>query len=104
MVSMLSFMQTLFLFLLAALSVASAWDISNENDRHGCQAHSKNPLDGCDQQRTIFVDLVSSSSKYKTVQSGRSSWACIKLSLTKKQLWHHYQTIQVKTSAHNAQV
>jgi hypothetical protein len=73
MARILRFVQTLVLFFVATFSLVSAWDIGNENDRHGCQAYSKNPLDGCDQKRTLFVDLVSSSAKYKTVQSGRSS-------------------------------
>lgn len=59
----------LLLFIAALLSVVSAWDIGNENDRHGCQAYSQNPLDGCDQSKTLFVG-VGSKSKFKTVQSG----------------------------------
>jgi hypothetical protein len=67
------FLSTLVLLLAGFLSLASAWDISNENDREGCQAYSKNPLDGCDQERTVFVDAVSPQSKFKTVQSGKTS-------------------------------
>lgn len=55
--------------LAATLSLASAWDISNANDRHACQLHSRNPLQGCDHQRTVFVD-VGGNSKFQTVQSG----------------------------------
>jgi hypothetical protein len=66
------FLSTLVLLISALLSLASAWDIGNENDREGCQAYSKNPLEGCDQQRTVFVDVVSPQSKFKTVQSGKT--------------------------------
>jgi hypothetical protein len=60
------------LFLATALSLVSAWDISNANDRHACQLHSKNPLEGCDQGRTVFVDTVGVNSKFQTVQSGNT--------------------------------
>lgn len=66
-------LQALLLFLTAFLSLISAWDISNDKDRHGCQAHSKNPLQGCDLGKTVFVDFVGNSSKFKTVQSGKAS-------------------------------
>jgi hypothetical protein len=66
------FLSTLVLLLAAFLSLASAWDISNENDREGCQAYSRNPLEGCDQERTVFVDVVSPQAKFKTVQSGKT--------------------------------
>jgi hypothetical protein len=62
--------QALVFFLATFLSLVSGWDIGNQNDRHGCQSYSRNPVDGCDKERTVFVDLVSSTSKYKTVQSG----------------------------------
>ena len=62
-------MRLLFPFIAAALSLASAWDISNVNDRRACQSHSQNPLEGCDHERTVFVD-VGGNSKFKTVQSG----------------------------------
>jgi hypothetical protein len=63
-----------FIVVFAALfSLVWSWDIGNENDRHGCQAYSKNPLDGCDQKKTLFVDAVSNKSKFKTVQSGGNS-------------------------------
>ncbi|KAH7419264.1 carbohydrate esterase family 8 protein [Cadophora sp. MPI-SDFR-AT-0126] len=60
-----------FLILISAfLTLASAgWDIGSSKDRHACQAKTRNPLDGCDTRRTLYVDAVSSSSKYKTVQS-----------------------------------
>ena len=64
--------QALLLFFAAFLSFVSAWDISNQNDRHGCQGYSQDPLEGCDRERTVFVDVVSPESKYKTVQSGRN--------------------------------
>jgi len=52
------------------LSFVTAWDISNENDRHGCQSYSKNPLEGCDSTKTV---LVGKTSKFKTVQSAVAS-------------------------------
>ena len=58
---------SLALLLGTLLSFVAAWDISNESDRCGCQAYSKNPLDGCDSSKTIFVGK---TSKFKTVQSG----------------------------------
>jgi hypothetical protein len=66
-------LQALVFFLAALLSLVSGWDIGNQNDRHGCQAYSRDPMDGCDKERTVFVDFVSSTSKYKTVQSGMAS-------------------------------
>jgi hypothetical protein len=66
-------LQALVLFFAVFPSLVSGWDISDQNDRHGCQAYSKDPLDGCDHERTIFVDVVGSDSKYKTVQSGMAS-------------------------------
>jgi hypothetical protein len=63
-------MRPLLPFLAAALSLVSAWDIGNPSDRHACQSYSGNPLEGCDQERTVFVD-VGGDSKFKTVQSGR---------------------------------
>lgn len=50
--------------------VSAGWDIGSSKDRKACQAKTVNPLDGCDTRRTLYVDAVSSSSKYKTVQSG----------------------------------
>ena len=61
----------LLLFLATFLSLVSGWDINSQNDRHSCQAHSRDPLEGCDRKRTVYVDVVSSDSKYKTVQSGK---------------------------------
>jgi hypothetical protein len=58
---------SLALLLGALLSFVAAWDISDEDDRCGCQAYSKRPLDGCDRSKTIFVGR---NSKFKTVQSG----------------------------------
>ena len=63
-------MRPLLPFLAAALSLVSAWDIGNPNERHACQSYSGNPLEGCDQERTVFVD-VGGDSKFKTVQSGK---------------------------------
>lgn len=64
--------QVLLLLFATFLSLVSGWNINSQNDRHGCQAHSRDPLEGCDRERTVFVDFVSSDSMYKTVQSGRS--------------------------------
>jgi hypothetical protein len=64
-------LQALLLFIASFLSFTSAWDINDQNDRHGCQAYSRDPLEGCDRERTVYVDVVSSNSKYKTVQSGK---------------------------------
>ncbi len=64
--------QALLLFLTTLLSFVSAWDINNHNDRHDCQGYSQDPLEGCDRERTVFVDVVSPESKYKTVQSGKN--------------------------------
>lgn len=58
------------LLLLAFISRVSAWDISNERDRHGCQALTRNPVEGCDEERTVFVDSVGADAEFKTVQSG----------------------------------
>jgi hypothetical protein len=64
--------QAMLLLLAALSSFVSAWYINNENDRHGCQGYSKDPLEGRDRERTVFVDFVSPESKYKTVQSGKN--------------------------------
>ena len=69
------FPRPLLILITFLLPIALAWDISNENDRHGCQAPSRNPLEGCDLQRTIYVDRVSNSSRFKTVQSGRPPYS-----------------------------
>ena len=66
-------MSSIFLLLAAVLSVVAAWDIGNEGDRHGCQAWSRNPLAGCDQRRTLFVNGADSKAQFKTVQSGKKS-------------------------------
>jgi hypothetical protein len=55
------------------LPFASGWDIARDLDRHLCQSHSRNPLNGCDPEKTVLVDSVSRDSKYKTVQSGSGS-------------------------------
>ncbi|KAH8668089.1 carbohydrate esterase family 8 protein [Tricladium varicosporioides] len=62
-------LHSLICFLISYLSLVAGWDISNKNDRHLCQARSRNPLAGCDSKKTVFVDVVSSTSKFKTVQS-----------------------------------
>jgi hypothetical protein len=58
---------SLVVLLAAFLSFVAAWDISNFNDRSGCQAYSRNPMDGCDSSKTVFVGK---TSNFKTVQSG----------------------------------
>lgn len=60
---------------LSLLSLVYAWSIDNASDRYACQKHSKNPLEGCDVEKTVFVDIVgnSSTSKFKTVQSAVAS-------------------------------
>jgi hypothetical protein len=55
---------------LSLISLVSAWDINNYNDRRACQAHSKNPKTGCDPKKTLLVDPVSPNADFKTVQSG----------------------------------
>jgi hypothetical protein len=61
----------MFLAILATfLSFVAGWDISNDNDRCGCQAYSKNPLQGCDKTKTVYVDPVPGKAKFSTVQSG----------------------------------
>jgi hypothetical protein len=65
--------QTLVVLLVAFLSAAAGWDIGNENDRCGCQAYSANPLDGCDQTRTIYVDKIPGKAHFTTVQAGRTN-------------------------------
>ena len=64
-------LQALVVLFAAFISFVAGWDIGNQNDRHGCQAYSSDPLHGCDRERTVFVDVVSSQSKFKTVQSGK---------------------------------
>ncbi|KAM3075530.1 hypothetical protein ACMFMG_007673 [Clarireedia jacksonii] len=66
------------LLLLSALHLVAAtksWDINNEKHRLSCQAHTSNPLEGCDVKRTKFVDSVGGGgySSFKTVQSAVAS-------------------------------
>jgi hypothetical protein len=61
----------LVLFFATFVSLSLGWDINSQNDRHSCQAHSRDPLEGCDRKRTVYVDVVSNNSQYKTVQSGK---------------------------------
>jgi hypothetical protein len=66
---------SVFLLLLSILHLVAAttsWNINNEKHRKSCQAHTKNPLEGCDVKRTKFVDPVGAggNSTFKTVQSG----------------------------------
>ena len=59
------------LFLASLLPIVSAsWNINSETHRHACQKHSKNPLQGCDLQKTKYVDFAGNGSNFKTVQSG----------------------------------
>ncbi len=91
-------LQALILLFVALLSLVSGWDVDNQNDRHGCQAYSEDPIDGCDRERTLFVDVVSSTSKYKTVQSGKTYSHSYSSSreLIEAKLWHHCQTTLVE--------
>jgi hypothetical protein len=87
------------LFLTAFLTFASAWDINNDNDRLNCQSRTRNPLAGCDQKKTVFVDFVSANSKFKTVQSGMSPGRLPSIQkLIGLQLWHHCQITLVSPS------
>lgn len=54
----------------SGIAVAAAWDIGNLNDRYACQSlhHGRSPLDGCDAQRTLYVNAAGNTT-YKTVQS-----------------------------------
>lgn len=67
------FFRSYFLLLMMLVSLASAWDINNDNDRHRCQLPSRNPLEGCDSGKTRYVDVGGNSSDFQTVQSGASS-------------------------------
>jgi hypothetical protein len=58
------------LLLLSAPSFVSAWDINNNGDRRSCQDPAGAPLEGCDKDKTIFVDAVNPAAQFKTVQSG----------------------------------
>lgn len=40
---------------LVLVSGVAGWDISNERDRQSCQSRSRNPLDGCQVGKTVFV-------------------------------------------------
>jgi len=61
--------------LLSLISLVLGWSIDNDHDRKMCQHHSQNPMDGCDSKKTVFVDVVGSDSKFKSVQSGISFFA-----------------------------
>ena len=58
------------LLLLSALSLVSAWDISNNGDRRSRQDPEGGLLEGCDKDKTIFVDAVNPAAQFKTIQSG----------------------------------
>jgi hypothetical protein len=60
----------LVLLLISFLSVVSAWDINNNGDRWSCQDPDRELLEGCDKQKTIFVDSVNPAAQFKTIQSG----------------------------------
>ncbi|KAB8299990.1 hypothetical protein EYC80_000231 [Monilinia laxa] len=62
------------LFLTSLLPiVAASWSINSEKHRHACQKHTEDPLEGCDLQRTKYVDAAGNSSSFKTVQSAVAS-------------------------------
>jgi hypothetical protein len=58
------------LLLLSALSLVSAWDINNNGDHWSCQDPEGRLLEGCDRDKTIFVDAVNPVAQFKTIQSG----------------------------------
>ena len=85
---------SLALLLAAFLSFVAAWDINNEGDRNNCQSRTRNPLDGCDTTKTVFVGK---SGKFQTVQSGKNARSFPRLYLlTKSQPWLRCQTILVR--------
>lgn len=63
--------RLLFPLVAAFLSVVSAWNIGDSDDRYKCQDFSKSPLDGCDKSNTVFVSAVPGRGNFTTVQSGK---------------------------------
>ncbi|RDW94600.1 hypothetical protein BP5796_00363 [Coleophoma crateriformis] len=57
-------------FTVASPTHSSPWNVENVKQRAACQAPTKNPLDGCDKSRTLFVG---SGSQFGTVQSAVAS-------------------------------
>ncbi|TVY78440.1 putative pectinesterase, partial [Lachnellula suecica] len=49
------------------------WDVSNENHRHACQSRTRNPLDGCESGKTLYVNAAGNGTAFKTVQSAVAS-------------------------------
>ena len=70
---MASFRTLVLLLFTACISSIWAWDISNENDRQICQSRTRNPLDGCEGSRTVFVDGLGNGTRFRSVQSGMLS-------------------------------
>jgi len=68
---MTTFRSIILLLVAALVAGVLGWDISNENDRQNCQLRTRNPLDGCESGRTVFVDAVGGGTRFKTVQSGK---------------------------------
>lgn len=66
----------LVLLFLSYLCFVFAWDINNNGDRRDCQDLTE-PLEGCDKERTIFVDPVNPAAQFKTVQSGGFDGTCL---------------------------
>ncbi|TVY29419.1 putative pectinesterase A [Lachnellula hyalina] len=66
---MASFRTLVLLLFTACISSIWAWDISNENDRQICQSRTRNPLDGCEGSRTVFVDGLGNGTRFRSVQS-----------------------------------
>lgn len=64
------FRKLVLLLFTACISRVWAWDISNENDRQNCQSRTRNPLDGCEGSRTVFVDGWGNGTGFRSVQSG----------------------------------
>ncbi|TVY46949.1 putative pectinesterase 67 [Lachnellula cervina] len=67
------FRKLVLLLFTACISRVWAWDISNENDRQNCQSRTRNPLDGCEGSRMVFVDGLGNGTGFRSVQSAVAS-------------------------------
>ena len=67
---MASLRNLIFLLATVLISGVLGWDIGNENDRQSCQSRTRNPLEGCEAGKTVFVDGVGNGTRFRTVQSG----------------------------------
>lgn len=74
-----TYVTSLVTLLLVAISSVTAWNINDPQDRSRCQTPSKDPLNGCDRQRTLYVSGAGNTTSHKgnptfqTVQSGKFS-------------------------------